>query len=56
LPFSRDNVKCGQKCGKTATVYAMDRLPGGWAGYYCEPCAKALNFQITDRFNTEAKV
>jgi hypothetical protein len=56
LPFSRDNVKCGQKCGKTATVYAMDRLPGGWAGYYCEPCAKALNFQITDRFYTEAKV
>jgi hypothetical protein len=27
----------------------MDRLPGGWGGYYCEPCAEALNFQITDR-------
>ena len=40
---------CEQGCGQPATVYAMDRLPGGWGGRYCEPCAKALDFQITDR-------
>ena len=40
---------CEQHCERPATVYAMDRLPGGWGGFYCEPCAKALNFQITDR-------
>ena len=40
---------CEQHCERPATVYAMDRLPGGWGGFYCEPCAKALDFQITDR-------
>ena len=43
------DVKCGQQCGENATVYAMDRLPGGWAGWYCEPCATGLNFLVTDR-------
>jgi hypothetical protein len=44
---------CGQNCGQTATVYAMDRLPGGWGGWYCEPCAKGLDFQITDRLQKD---
>jgi hypothetical protein len=40
---------CEQKCGRPAAVYALDPLPGGWGGYYCEPCAEALRFTITDR-------
>lgn len=23
------------KCGKVATVYAMDPIAGGWADFYC---------------------
>jgi len=44
-------MTCEQCCARPASVYAIDRLPGdgGWGGRYCEPCAKALNFQITDR-------
>lgn len=43
---------CGQRCGEPATVYAIDPIPGGWGGWYCEPCAHALRFQITDRIET----
>lgn len=31
-----------------ATVYAIDPIPGGWGGYYCEPCADSMRFQVTD--------
>ena len=40
---------CDQCCVAVATVYAGDNIAGGWAGYYCEPCQKALRFQIWDR-------
>lgn len=40
---------CEQRCGAEATVYAMGRGAGAWGGRYCEPCAHALDFQITDR-------
>lgn len=43
---------CAQQCGAAATVYAMDPHPGGWGGYYCEPCATSLRFTITDRLAT----
>lgn len=42
---------CEQQCGAVATVYAVDRDPGGWGGRYCEPCATALRFQILDRLD-----
>jgi len=38
-----------EQCTSEATVYAIDPHPGGWGGRYCEPCAKALRFQIVDR-------
>jgi len=41
--------KCDQGCGEVATVYAGGRGAGDWAGYYCEPCQKALRFEIWDR-------
>jgi hypothetical protein len=44
--------ECAQLCGKQATVYAIDPHPGGWGGRYCEPCAKALRFKVTDRLVT----
>lgn len=37
--------KC--QCGREASVYAMDRCAGGWAGYYCLTC-KPPGWQITD--------
>lgn len=40
--------QCEQKCGAVATVYAMGPFAGDWAGYYCQPCAAALKFQITN--------
>lgn len=41
--------RCEQRCGRRATVYAIDRnSPGGWGGRYCVPCVKALRFAITD--------
>lgn len=46
FPHQRE---CGQRCGRPAAVYAIDPLPGGWGGRYCEPCARALKFTITDR-------
>lgn len=39
---------CEQNCGREATVYAIDPIPGGWGGRYCEPCTKALGFRVTD--------
>lgn len=41
---------CDQHCGADATVYAIDPVPGGWGGRYCEPCVEALGFNVTDRF------
>jgi hypothetical protein len=40
---------CEQRCGKPSEVYAMDSGAGGWGGWYCQPCATALRFTITDR-------
>lgn len=37
-------------CGKAAEVYAVDPLPNGWGGNYCEEHADALRFRITDRY------
>ena len=31
---------CEQGCGRQATVYAMDPLPGGWGGRYCDECPR----------------
>lgn len=42
-------TRCEQRCGCTATVYAIDPAPGGWGGRYCGPCADRLGFTITDR-------
>jgi hypothetical protein len=40
---------CEQQCGRPATVYAVDPyIAGGYGGYYCEPCVKALCFEIVD--------
>lgn len=44
---------CGQQCGKPATVYAIDPIPGGWGGHYCEPCADTLRFRIIDRYDNQ---
>jgi hypothetical protein len=44
---------CEQGCGAVATVYAMGRLAGDWGGRYCESCAKALGFVVTDRLAPE---
>ena len=40
--------KCDQGCGEVATVYAGGRGAGDWAGFYCEPCQKALRFEVWD--------
>jgi hypothetical protein len=47
--------KCEQNCEQEAEVYAMGPFAGDWAGWYCEPCAKALGFRITDRIKKENK-
>jgi hypothetical protein len=52
-PFAR---KCEQQCGKEATTYAIDPLPGGWGGYYCQPCAEAMRFQVVDRYENGVMV
>lgn len=44
-----DAICCDQQCGHVATVHAIDPHPGGWGGRYCEPCARALKFQVIDR-------
>jgi L-asparaginase II len=38
-------AKC--QCGRTASVYAMDRCAGGWAGYFCLSCVPR-GWDITD--------
>lgn len=52
----REKIKkitpCEQQCGKIAEVYAMDRYAGGWGGNYCQPCADALRFVVTDVYDT----
>jgi hypothetical protein len=48
---ARNARPCDQLCGNVATVYAMGSGSGDWGGFYCEPCAKALRFVITDRLN-----
>ena len=40
---------CEQKCSRRAEVYAIDPIPNGWGGYYCEECAEALRFRVVDR-------
>lgn len=45
------NIKCEQKCGKVADVYAIDPIPNGWGGHYCYSCADALKFRIIDDYN-----
>lgn len=34
---------------KAAEVYAIDPIPDGWGGYYCQSCADSLRFQVVDR-------
>ena len=41
--------ECEQRCGRKATVYAIDPIPGGWGGRSCDPCAEALRFTIIDQ-------
>jgi hypothetical protein len=48
--------KCEQACSKTATVYAIDPIPGGWGGHYCDACAKALGFRVVDRLGCCADI
>lgn len=31
-----------------AEVYAIDPIPGGWGGKYCQACADKLGFQVVD--------
>ena len=45
---------CEQQCGREATVYAIDPLPGGWGGRYCGPCAAALKFMVVDKLKETA--
>lgn len=42
-------TSCEQGCGRFATVYAIDPITGGWGGWYCDTCAKLLDFRITQR-------
>jgi len=42
--------KCEQDCDDMAVVYAGDRNPNGWAGYYCADCASGLDFVVFDKF------
>ena len=47
---------CEQDCGRLATVYGIDPLPGGWGGYYCDACVKALGFRVVDRLRTRTEL
>jgi len=47
------NRPCEQQCGLPATVYGIDPMPGGWGGYYCEPCNSSLGFAVVDRAKDE---
>ena len=40
---------CEQGCGRFAATYALDPKPGGWGGFYCEPCRNRLHYKIVDR-------
>lgn len=40
-------MKCQQNCGRDASVYAMDRIAGGWGGYFCLNC-KPRGWIISD--------
>lgn len=40
---------CNQNCGKIATVYAGGKYAGDYAGFFCEPCAKAVGFDVWER-------
>lgn len=46
---------CEQQCGAVATVYAIDPIPGGWGGRYCQACVEALRFRVVDRFTEASK-
>lgn len=48
--------QCEQACSNPATVYAIDPIPGGWAGHYCDSCAKALKFTVVDRLRSCADI
>ena len=45
-----DQRKCDQNCGADAQCYAMGANAGDWGGHYCYPCAEALKFIVTDRY------
>jgi hypothetical protein len=45
---------CEQCSAAEATVYAIDPIPGGWGGRYCEPCQQKLGFRIVDRLGAPA--
>lgn len=47
---------CEQRCGSTATVYAMGRGAGDYGGRYCEACAHALRYVVTDRLTPAASL
>jgi hypothetical protein len=40
--------ECEQCKAAPAHGYAIDPIPGGWGGHYCEPCTTALRFQFVD--------
>ncbi len=40
--------ECEQGCGHPAECYSADMIPGGWGGFYCHECTKALRFHILD--------
>lgn len=48
--------QCEQRCGREATVYAIDPHPNGWGGRYCEPCREALRFQVVDRLDKTGRI
>lgn len=50
MPNDRGFRPCEQGCGDTATVYAIDPMPDGWGGHYCESCARLLRFRVVDRY------
>lgn len=48
--------KCEQGCNNAATVYALDPIPGGWGGRYCDACVLALGFRVVDRIKSDMEV
>ena len=45
-----------QGCSEAATVYAIDPIPGGWAGHYCQSCAKGLGFRVVEHLRSSADI